>query len=461
MLRLPNSSGSVRWWPYCLLLLPTLLLVLLASYHALSAYERIGTDILRTQMGRLQSQTTLHCGRLQTFIDVHGAESQHFSQLMAQPWFAGYWSSVTSEDEPHRVYVAITDPTGAILLHTDKQRQGQRLGTGWYNRRIHDANSDVVFAESSPLSSQPAYDQRLPIDIGGRWAGDYHVGLDARWLDHEITKQRRAALVPWVWMGGSILLLAGGAVFATVFIARQTQRLRQAYRQCLGERARQLAQIGGGLAHEVRNPLHALRINLHTLKRALGQNKPLSSEQIADTVKESDAEIDRLDALLRDFLEFTSPAHGEKGIIDVGREIQAALNLLAEDLRREQISVKCHLPPEPVIIRANPKRFRQVVQNLLTFAQRNAGKSGNVEIQVHENGRGAEISVADSGPNLTDEQRAHLFEPFQAPVDTGCGLGLALVQCFADEVGGDVSSQSRSPRGTQVRVVVPQANPSC
>jgi two-component system C4-dicarboxylate transport sensor histidine kinase DctB len=216
-----------------------------------------------------------------------------------------------------------------------------------------------------------------------------------------------------------------------------------------------LAQLAAGLAHEIRNPLHALRINLHTLRRSFTSRSPLPQDQVIATIQESDASIDRLNELMRDLLQFVDPSAGEPADVDLVHEAQATLNLLSDDLRREQITVHTALPREAATIAIDPVRLRQTLLNVFTFAQHRAERSGTIEVQVERCEGGVQIAIGDSGPALTDEQRVRVFEPFQAPAETGSGLGLALVQTYVEEAGGRVCWVGEAEAGGQCRLWFP------
>jgi signal transduction histidine kinase len=218
-----------------------------------------------------------------------------------------------------------------------------------------------------------------------------------------------------------------------------------------------MAQLGSGLAHEIRNPLHALRINLHTLRRAFGGRSSLPEDQLVATIEESDAAIDRLDGLMRDLLQFADPSAGEIAEIDVVQEVQATLGLLAEDLRRDQIQVRTHFPHETAPVAIDPVRLRQSLLNLLTFAQHRAGKSGAISVVVKRADGEVEITVGDSGPALPEDQRNRVFEPFQAPAETGSGLGLALVQVYVEEAGGRAKWDDDATANSRCRLWFPLA----
>jgi signal transduction histidine kinase len=100
-------------------------------------------------------------------------------------------------------------------------------------------------------------------------------------------------------------------------------------------------------------------------------------------------------------------------------------------------------------------RLRQLLLNLLTFAEQNAGPSGRIEVSVAASDGAAELVVADSGPTLNAHDRARVFEPFQAARKTRSGLGLALVKAFASEAGGSVDCQPHEPSGNRFRVLLP------
>src|SRR5262249_47486046 len=154
---------------------------------------------------------------------------------------------------------------------------------------------------------------------------------------------------------------------------------------------------------EIRNPLHALRINLHTLKRSLGARSPLPQEQIVTTIEESDAAIDRLDALMRDLLQFCDRTTGQIADVDIVHEVRATLNLLAEGLRKDRIEVRSKFPSEPALVAIDSHRLRELLLNMVTFAQNRAGKSGTIDVDVALAAGGIEIAIGDSGPVLPAE----------------------------------------------------------
>jgi signal transduction histidine kinase len=452
------SQFSYTSWALAIVALPLVLLVVEFLRGAMYETDLASKQALRSEIQTLQGAALQHGEGLQTLIDSHGATALAWPEIRTQPWFKDYWSKIALQ--PNRdSYAAVVDDSGTIVMHTDARRIGKRLVGGWYEKKVSESGPDVVWAEHSPVNDDTAvYDVSSPLMPEGLPLGDYHQGLDSHWIDTTIQSQRSAVARQWFW----VLLLIGGvdsaAIASLVYLARGQRQSSNALVTSGEKRTKELAQIGSGLAHEIRNPLHALRINLHTLKRAIG-GRQLPEEQLLATVDESNDAIDRLDTLIRDFLQFADPSTGERENVDVIQTLRTTLILLSDNLQRDQIQVRSNLPPGSAIVSINPLRLKQLLLNVLTFAQNRVEKGGRINIDVTVEPRAVEISVGDTGPAIIDEQKTCLFEPFQAPAETGSGLGLALVHVFAEEVGGRASWNGNGTDDSRCRVRLPLVTP--
>src|SRR4051812_15788913 len=350
-------------WAYVLICAPLVLLLIEFLRGAVHETQHVGADTLRTEMRQLQSHALQRATALSTLMESHTSQDEPWKTLRDRSWFKDYWSGLKLES-PHQLYAAIVDDAGTIVMHTDPQRIGRRLERGWYERQLSDVGPNVVEIQKSTLSiDRPAFDVTAPLEVAGQWLGDYHEGLDGQWLEARVAQLRRGMMGHWLWILLVVMAVDAAAVGGLLFLARTQRRLWQALRGGTRQRARELAQLGSGLAHEIRNPLHALRINLHTLKRGFGGRSSLPEDQLVATIEESNAAIDRLDALMRDLLQFSDPSAGQIAEVDVVHEVQTTLGLLAEDFRREQIEVRTRLCPQgtPVVIDA--LRLRQSMLN--------------------------------------------------------------------------------------------------
>lgn len=445
-------------WAFALVAVPLFLIVVEFLRGAMYETDLISKQTLRDKIQAAQSKALQYSEGIQTLVASHQASEMEWPEIRTQPWFTDYWSRIQLTDG-RDVYAAIVDDSGTIVMHSNSGNIGKRINRGWYQKKVSDSGPDVVWSEQSALSgSKAVYDVSMPLMAADISLGEYHQGLDSQWLDSAIRQQRTAVARRWSW----VLLLMGAvdtaAIGALVYLARGQGRSTSALAATGQRRAKELAQLGAGLAHEVRNPLHALRINLHTLKRALG-GRLLPEEQLVATIEESNGAIDRIDALMRDFLQFADPSDGSRENIDVFHALRTTLILQNENLRRDQIQVRSNLPAGSALVLMNPARLKQLLLNVLTFAQNRVEKGGRIDIGAVVESRAVEVTVGDSGPAIRDEQQAHLFEPFQAPAETGSGLGLALVHAFAEEVGGKASWESDGGAGSRCCIRLPLATP--
>lgn len=416
--------------------------------------EMVQAAALRTQMAQIRSQAFRHAGHLEMVLE-QAPDQGNWDVLRSQPWFAKSWQRNESTTS-RRQYTAIIDPRGTIVMHSQGDLIGQQLGRDWYEALVPEAGTDVVRLRNSPLAmNKSAFDLRIPLLVNGKEIGTYHEGLDAGWLEREIATMQREVLIRNLWVMILALIVIVVAAAALRAILKHESELTRLVLGGIQDRSTQLLRIAGGVAHEIRNPLHALRLNLHVVRRSLSGRMPLSTGDLALTLNESDEEIIRLEGLMRDLLRYASPNNSELAQVNLIQELQAAVNLMHEDLQRRQIELRTRFPAAPITVSIDPIRLRQLVENLLVYARNNAGTRGCIELSVVPQGEEVVVEVTDSGPPLSEDQRARIFEPFQAIKETGSGLGLALVQRFAEDAGGSAACESRSPRGNRFRVILP------
>ncbi len=430
------------------------MLLAVCIWKAVSETRAVRLTEVRREVSRLRAQAQRRAGHLESALDREGAILD-WRLLTEDPWIKRYWQGIRPASEGN-LYAAIVDGSGTIRLHSDPALIGKELGQHWYERVVLEAGTDVLQHSDGLLAdSRPAYDVSVPLTVNGRRLGNYHEGLDRAALDAQVAALERAVWQKWAWIIAAAAALDLGAAFALWALLR---RYRELLRECLlaaQERTVQLGLIAGGLAHEIRNPLQTMRINLHSLRRAFSGRAQLSPEDQIAAVEESNAAVDTLEELMRDLLRFTSPEPGTQTDLNLVAEVQATLNLLGEEIRGKHIEVSAKYQKPAVQVSMSSGRLRQLLLNLLTFAEQNAGPSGRIDVSIADRDGSAELVVADSGPTLSPAERARVFEPFCVARKTRSGLGLALVKAFASEAGGLVECQPHQPSGNRFRVLLP------
>jgi two-component system sensor histidine kinase PilS (NtrC family) len=231
--------------------------------------------------------------------------------------------------------------------------------------------------------------------------------------------------------------------------------------------AERLAAIGGlsaSIAHEIRNPLAAISGSIQMMRSA-AETGDGESRRLMDIVLR---EVDRLDRLIADFLQFARPAPPRVEVVGVAELLGEVLEMF-DASRPEGVRTECELEPG-LRVAADPAQLRQVLWNLLQNAVQAMPDGGLVRFEgracaqeepagdrmVEKKPVRAEIAVMDQGPGIPADVVEHAFDPFFTTKPGGTGLGLAIVQRVLAEHGGVVRLENGVGRfGTVVRLSLP------
>jgi two-component system sensor histidine kinase PilS (NtrC family) len=221
------------------------------------------------------------------------------------------------------------------------------------------------------------------------------------------------------------------------------------------KRAERLAVIGGlaaGVAHEIRNPLASISGSIELLGKS-----PDADEDSRALMSIITREIDRLNNLITEFLEYARPRPPSLVDLDLPGLIDDTLRVFAQDPRFEDVTVDFELPEDEVPqLRADPEKLRQLVWNLLRNAAEAASDGGKeVQIGIRLQESGLSLRVQDNGPGIPSELIDRVFDPFFTTKATGSGLGLATVHSIASEHGGSVNAQNLASGGAMFTVELP------
>lgn len=234
-----------------------------------------------------------------------------------------------------------------------------------------------------------------------------------------------------------------------VLFADLTEPRKRAEEARLSESLARLGELAGGVAHELRNSLATLRGYLTLIERQPGEGS------VADFLGEIRTEADHLQRVLEDFLAFARPGTARVQEISLVPLLQRA----AADPALAGFGVRIDAPEPGPSLQGDPQLLDRAVRNLLhnaVEAEREAGRSGPVDIRVQEQPDGIEIAIEDRGPGVRPDLRERLFRPFATGRAGGVGLGLALAQRIVVLHGGRIGLEDRPEGGTRAVLFFPR-----
>jgi two-component system sensor histidine kinase HydH len=255
----------------------------------------------------------------------------------------------------------------------------------------------------------------------------------------------------------SILLLIGFAGVISLFLAQAYRSTRTSLTRLEREleTSRRLASLGrlaAGVAHEIRNPLSSIK-GFATYFKERYRDNPEDHKTSEIMIQE----VDRLNRVITQLLEFARPPAIQKKRASLQSLIQHSLKMIERQASAKQIQVRPSLPPEIREVDLDPDGINQVLLNLYLNAMEAMDPGGtlSVTLSTGEGSPWVRIRVSDTGRGINKEDLEHIFDPYFTTKQTGTGLGLAIVHKIIEAHGGEVSAESDIGRGTTVTVLLP------
>jgi signal transduction histidine kinase len=242
------------------------------------------------------------------------------------------------------------------------------------------------------------------------------------------------------------------AVMMRYYQLDSEERLIERERANARDRLAAMQTLTSGLAHGVRNPLHAARLQLELLSRRLDRRG--DDPQLAAPLELASAELARLQALLDDFLAFARPPALQLHDHDLVAIARHAVELEQPLAERRGVAALCRAAG-PVVAHVDSEKICQAVQHLARNAIEAAPQGGHVAIDVEMREGVACIRVTDDGPGIPTSVLPRVYEPFFSTKD-GTGMGMAIVHSLVTMHGGRLDVAT-SPTGTRVEVLLPRA----
>jgi signal transduction histidine kinase len=284
--------------------------------------------------------------------------------------------------------------------------------------------------------------------------GVLRIGLDPREMDLRIEQLRGELVRKTGIIGGLTAVLVVVAVALISILIRRGERLEAQAAEA--ERLAWVGTLAAGLAHEIRNPLNSLNLNMQMLAEDLptaGADDP--RRRLVEITR---AEIARLERLVSEFLAYARPRPLELAEVAAIDLLLGVREVLAPQIAQHDAEVRIVDESEEACVRVDEEQMRQLLLNLLQNAlAATAGTGRRAEILLtarREAGR-VELAVRDNGQGIPPAERARIFDAFYSTRRGGTGLGLAIAERIARAHGGRLTCESDYGFGSQFVLALP------
>lgn len=222
-------------------------------------------------------------------------------------------------------------------------------------------------------------------------------------------------------------------------------KLRQA------QRLSALGNLAAGIAHDVRNPLNAIKLlSSHAQDMLETDDHPAAKPM--HTIR---TEVDRLEEIVSSFLSLARETQLCREPTELEPLLQECVRLFQKDAEARKVRLTCELRTPGVVLELDPKQWTRAVLNVLLNALEACPENGRVRLFSRLTEKACEIEIRDDGPGLPKEEVERVFDPYYTTKPGGTGLGLSITRGIVEEHGGTIELTSSPGLGCQVLITIP------
>ena len=355
-----------------------------------------------------------------------------------------------------RLERVVTDTRGQVLWRGIEQRFGLQVDSApaaalveghsevreeWDvgNRR----QGVIAVRQAAPPGSQQIREVGIPVELI-----DQQVALLQRDLQKKL----------WIGAGAAVLIL----LIAFLYVLRLLHRTRLLEAQAqMDDRLAYVGGLAAGLAHEIRNPLNVLSMNLEMLEEEISGRADGGGGEVRVYLSALQGEIRRLSSLVDNFLSYARPNQTRFETKDLNRILADIALLVRPEFEARGIALRLDLSPVLPPVDLDEAQIRQAVMNILMNAAQVLQAGGTVTVQTAVGSHGEAIaSVQDDGPGIKPGDRERIFEVFYSTRGGGTGLGLPIAARIMEAHGGTIDVVSDPGRGARFVLRLPRRHPA-
>lgn len=218
---------------------------------------------------------------------------------------------------------------------------------------------------------------------------------------------------------------------------------------------RELAELAGSLAHEIKNPISVIHMNADLLSEELTETQWPGRRRAEAKVEIIRQQCQRMENLLRDFLRFTRMSDLQMTPGSLNDEVDVVLRMYQAQADKQNVEVLRYLDPDLPTILLHSDSLQAALVNLVKNSMEAMEGGGQIIVRTYLTPRGVALDLIDTGCGMEDSTAIHMFEPFYSTKHGGSGLGLPTARKIIEAHGGRINVQSEIGRGTKFIIEFP------
>lgn len=260
-----------------------------------------------------------------------------------------------------------------------------------------------------------------------------------------------------------IQYLIGAAVSILIFVPMAFFYVRRAIdktknlekRAINSERLAFVGTLAGGLAHEIKNPLSTLNINLQLLKEELQSMTGENCKRAYTKTQVLQKEVQRLDEILNDFLRFAKGQELELKDHDMNEILDEVVDFVTPEIKQKKILILKSYDADLPLCRIDSNLIKQAILNIIINAEQAMENGGELMVRTTRDKKYIQIDITDTGPGIPKDIIGKIFQVYFSTKKTGTGLGLPTAKRIIEDHRGTISVQSEEGKGTNFSITLP------
>ncbi len=221
------------------------------------------------------------------------------------------------------------------------------------------------------------------------------------------------------------------------------------------DRYTEIARLAGGLAHEIKNPLSTIRLNMELLGEDFAEPQNQQERRALRKIEVVDRECQRLQDLLDDFLNFAKVRQLNREPTNLNDQVQRLLDFIRPKAEEDGIEIIAYLASDLPTVLIDREVLQGALLNLVLNAQQAIENGGQLVARTYATPDGVALELIDTGCGIEPDACAKIFDAFFSTKSGGSGLGLPTTKKIIEAHGGSISVQSELGHGTRFKIKLP------